>query len=161
MNEALAFVQKHRNAGALLHSNLLLVYLVGKLDRNQLSRFHHTKQYVDDFPPVEALVESFSRIHTTASVLTEVSNLGGKLGSKFFDVLRRAVGVLEEHYCASDKAVRETHFRKLGVTDSGLLSVGASVLIITADWQLYGILRSKNIDAVNFHHLRSLGVGLN
>lgn len=160
MNEAVAFVQKHRNKGALLDANLLLVYLVGKFDKNRLSDFHHTKQYVEDFPLIVRLIESFSRIHTTPNVLTEVSNLGGKLGPKFFDVLQRAVVVLEEHYCASEKAVREMQFRKLGLTDSGLLSVAARVLIVTTDWQLHGILRSKNIDAVNFHHLRSLAAGL-
>lgn len=80
MNEDLSFILKHRKNGALFDANLLLVYVVGKTDRKLLTQLHHTKQYEEDFPIIERLVEFFSVVHTTPNVLTEVSNLGRKLG---------------------------------------------------------------------------------
>ena len=153
MTEAVTFVVKHRSTGALFDANLLLVYVVGKLDKRRLSGFHHTKQYEEEFPLIEKLVESFSVLHTTPNVLTEVSNLGRKLGPAFFDLLQRIVTRLDEQYCASKDAVENPHFRKLGLTDAALI-VGAKSLVVTADADLHGILRARQIEAVNYHHLR-------
>lgn len=128
---------------------------MGKFDKSCLSRFHHTKQYVQDFPLIEKLVEYFARIYTTPNVLTEISNLSKDLGVNFFDVLQRVVQVLDEQYCASSDAVSNGEFRRLGLTDSGLLNVAKNHLVVTTDFNLYQTLRSKKIDAVNFSHLRS------
>ena len=51
MNEDLAFVDKHRNKGALVDANLLLVYVVGLADKNNLVRNPHTKQYALEWTP--------------------------------------------------------------------------------------------------------------
>ena len=59
MNEALSLVLKHRRGGALLDANLLLVYAVGKYDKNLLAVFHHTKQYTNDFALIEHLLAFF------------------------------------------------------------------------------------------------------
>ncbi|HYI94954.1 MAG TPA: hypothetical protein VEX68_15530 [Bryobacteraceae bacterium] len=153
MTEAVTFVVKHRNRGALFDANLLLVYVVGKLDKRRLSDFGHTEQYKEEFPLIEKLVESFSILHTTPNVLTEVSNLGSKLGPSFFDLLQRVVTKLDEQYCASKDAVGDPHFRKLGLTDAALI-VGAKSLVVTLDAALHSILRARKIDAVNYHHFR-------
>ncbi|MFN7932571.1 MAG: hypothetical protein U0R19_04540 [Bryobacteraceae bacterium] len=154
MNEDLAFIQKHRNRGALFDANLLIVYLVGKTGRERLTRLQHTRQYVDDYPLVERLVEYFRLIYTTPNVLTEVSNLGRKAGLDFFAHMQVMVHVLEERYITSKDAVGDPHFAVLGLTDSALLSVASETLIVTADFPLYSILRARQLDAVNFHHLR-------
>ena len=148
MNEDLFFLLKHRSKGALLDANLLLVYLVGKTNPSRLSHFHHTKQYEQDFPLLEQLVEFFPTIYTTPNVLTEVSNLGGKLGSDFFIALRNVVAVLEERYCSSKDASANPHFPRLGLTDAALCTVAAKHLVVTADFPLYQILRANKVDAV-------------
>src|SRR5437773_11765531 len=109
INEDVSFLKKHQGNGALLDANLLLVYVVGKSHPSLLSQFHHTKQYHRDFPLVERLIDVFFRtIYTTPNVLTEVSNLGGKLGGKlgeeFHSRLGKVVAVLEERYCVSKDA---------------------------------------------------------
>ena len=154
MNEDLEFLVKHRSRGALLDANLLLVYIVGKCARNQLPHFQHTKQYSDDFGLVERLVEFFPVHHTTPNVLTEVSNLGKKLGVPFFQTLSKVVHVLTEHYCCSEDAADNPGSQTFGLTDSILLSLGRQVLIVTADGRLHRFLRSQNVEAVNFHHIR-------
>lgn len=154
MNESVSFLLKHRSKGALLDANLLLVYVVGKIGASRLANLHHTKQYQHDFPLIERMVEFFPTIYTTPKVLTEVSNLGKKLGVKFYSTLGKVVAVLDERYCASKDASANAHFQKLGLTDAGLCTVAAAHLVITADFPLYQILRANNVDAVNFHHLR-------
>src|SRR4051794_6446818 len=101
MNEDLSFLWKHRSRGALLDANLLLVYVVGRTNRSRLSQLAHIKQYRDDYPLLERLVEFFPTVYTTPNVLTEVSNLGKKLGTDFFGILRKVVAVLDERYCTS------------------------------------------------------------
>ena len=154
MNEDVSFIKRYQFKGALFDANLLLVYVVGKCGKNRLLRLQHTKQYADDFDLIEKLVESFSTLYTTPNVLTEVSNLGKKCGVEFFDQLKRIVHVLDERYCASRDATLNSQFRKLGLTDSALLNLGPKFLIVTADFDLYSVLRANKVDAVNFHHLR-------
>jgi hypothetical protein len=158
MTEALQFIRKHRSTGALIDANLLLVYAVGKYDRKCLRLFPHTKQYSEDYDLVEYLVESFPTIYTTPNILTEVSNLGGKINSeRFFAILKTLVSEVQERYCLSRDAASDPIFLKLGLTDAGIMSIAAdNLLVLTADWPLYQILRSKNVDAVNINHLRQL-----
>lgn len=103
MNEDLAFLLKHRRNGAVFDANLLLVYAVGKTDRRQLAHLAHTKQYAGDFELLERLVESFS-VFATPNVLTEVSNLGKKLGPRFFGTLGQIISLIDERYCSSKDA---------------------------------------------------------
>lgn len=154
MNEDLLFIKQYQSKGALFDANLLLVYVVGKCGTNRLRQLDHTKQYADDFDTIEQLVESFAALYTTPNVLTEVSNLGKKVGVEFFDQLKRIVYVLDERHCPSKDAASNKYFRKLGLTDSALLNLGPKFLIITGDFTLYSILRANKIDAVNFNHLR-------
>lgn len=132
----------------------MLVYFVGMFCPGRLSDFKHTQQYAQDFPLIRRLAECFSVLHTTPNVLTEVSNLGKKLGHDFFGGFQKVVHVLDEHQFASRDAVESAYFKSVGLTDSGLLKIGAQVLVITTDFQLYQLLRSQNRDAVNFNHLR-------
>jgi hypothetical protein len=155
MNEDVLFIKRYQSKGALFDANLLLVYVVGKCGRNRLPNLQHTKQYAEDFPLIEKLVESFSRLYTTPNVLTEVSNLGKKVGVDFFVQLKSIVHVLDEQYCTSRDATLSIQFNKLGLTDSGLLHISPKFLIVTADFPLYSVLRANKVDAVNFDHLRS------
>jgi len=155
MNEAAAFIAKHRRRGALLDANILLVYVVGMCDIRLLPQFHHTNQYKDDFPLIRHLIKQFRLTYTTPHVLTEVSNLGKELGPKFFDALQRMVQVLDEQSCTSKDAVANVYFRRLGLTDAAHLNIARNnILVITADFPLYLTLRHSKIDAVNINHLR-------
>jgi hypothetical protein len=111
----------------------LLVYAVGKFDKSRLSDFHHTKQYKDDFQLIEYLIEFFSVLHTTPNVLTEVSNLGSKLGQRFFITLGTMVSVLQEEYCVSKDAIGNAAFGKLGLTDAGIIKVDQATQVVSND----------------------------
>ena len=170
MNEDLGFLNKHRTAGAIIDANLLLVYVVGHTDRQLLSRHHHTKQYVEDFPLVQRVIEHFASIYTTPNILTEVSNLGGKdwggkdwggkdwggkdWGGKVLLVLAALVRRLDEQYCPSGAACDDPAFHKLGLTDAGLCVLARDRLVVTTDFNLHLVLRHRGFDAINFNHLR-------
>jgi hypothetical protein len=157
VNETEEFLRKHRGKGAFLDANLLLVYAVGRWDRRLLGTFHHTKQFEGDFEWIERLVlRWFAKIYTTPNVLTEVSNLGGKLGNSFFDELKTVVAQLVETHCPSVTGTQDKKFREVGLTDSIILAVGAAnpSVVLTADFDLYCILRARQIDAININYLR-------
>jgi hypothetical protein len=157
MTEELAFITKHQHKGALLDANVLLIYLVGSFDMGLLQSYHHTQQYVDAFPLVQRLVQTFSAIYTTPNVLTEVSNLGKKLGVRFYDALQKTIPLLDERHCESKEAAVNPHFNRIGLTDSALASLALNgILVISTDYKLCLILRHQNVDAVNFNYLLKL-----
>lgn len=137
---------------------MLLVYAVGRYDHSLLRQFHHTQQYSEDFEWIDLLVKSFAEIHTTPNILTEVSNLGGKLGPNFFEELSKIIPALAEIHSPSEESCQDEKFRDLGLTDCTILAVAARLknVVLTGDFALYGILRSRNVDAINFHHLRQI-----
>jgi hypothetical protein len=154
MNEDVDFLRKHKTKGALIDANLLLVYIVGKADPRMLKRNHHTKQYESDFPLVKRVVEHFRTIYTTPNIVTEVSNLGQDLKEVFFSRLALVINNIEEQYCSSKEAATDPCFRKLGLTDAGIAHLAAGRLVVTADLALYQSLRKRQIEAVNFNHIR-------
>jgi hypothetical protein len=155
MNEDVEFLKAHKHKGALIDANLLLVYVVGRTDPRLLKRNHHTKQYEQDFPLVRDVVEYFQKVYTTPNIVTEVSNLGQDLKEQFFTTLGGVLNVVEEEYCSSKNAVTDPCFRRLGLTDAGIAHIAAKFLVVTADFALYQTLRSRNVPAVNFNHIRA------
>ena len=156
MNEDVDFLRKHRTDGAIVDANLLLVYVVGRADRRLLNRSFHTQQYEDDFPLIERIIDHFEAIYTTPNILTEVSNLGAKVGAhKVLDVVAQIIiHKLNEQYCLSRDACGDPAFQKLGLTDAGLLLLAQKHLVVTADFNLHRMLRHRGLDAINFNHLR-------
>ena len=159
MNEDFQFIEEYRNKGAIFDANLLLVYVVGKRREEYLARSKRTNSYSkQDFDLLEWLMETvFRRVYTTPNVLTEVSNLGPN-DPDFFKTLKTVIQILDEKHTASKMAVEDNSFTQLGLTDSGLLALGKEFLIVTADLPLYLTLRSRNIPAVNFTHIRPLSM---
>jgi rRNA-processing protein FCF1 len=154
------FLLKRQGSGALLDASVLLVYVVGKTDRRCLLNFAHTSQYQRDYALIERIVEMFPQIYTTPNVLTEVSNLGGKLEgalkSKFFDTLHKIINVLVEMPCASKEASASACFRRFGLTDAVLFTLAIKHLVVTTDSRLHEHLRENKLESVNIHHLRQL-----
>jgi hypothetical protein len=67
-------LQKHYRGGVLIDSNLLLLLMIGAIDRDRITTFKRTQKYSsDDFELLQQLVSKFSKIVTTPQILTEVS----------------------------------------------------------------------------------------
>ena len=161
MEYSYGLLEKHFRDPALVDSNLLLLYLVGRCDPRIIPRFQRTKKYtIEDFEILgKILGRGIGRIVTTPNVLTEVSNLATKLGDEerksFFDTMTEMVGTLDETYCPSSTAVQDQQFRKFGLTDAAILTISSQgMLVLTDDLPLYLALSHRGVDVINFTHLR-------
>ncbi len=111
---------------------------------------------------VAKLVGRFSSVFTTPNILTEVSNLSGKLGEANLPGFRAAfkskIDVIEEEYCSSRQATDSPAFAKFGLTDAGIASLvnDNDFLVLTDDLPLAYWLQSKGADVLNFNHIRFL-----
>lgn len=145
----------------LIDSNLLLLLAVGYTDRAQISRFDRLSAYTEpDFELLLQLVARAPRLITLPNVLTEVSNLAGKLREPllqaFYLVLAGKIDQLDEVQAESRRASRNVYFTRLGLTDSAiiLVAVETKCTVITTDLGLYLALEECGAGVINFNHLR-------
>jgi uncharacterized protein YaiI (UPF0178 family) len=97
---------------------------------------------------------------TTPNILTEVNSLSNQLPeeikSAYYSKIATQITNLEEHYLASNKVCTLEHFKKFGLTDSGIIdSVKDKYLVLTDDFKLASYLQNVGIDAINFNHIRT------
>ena len=156
-------IERHLRTGVLLDANLLLLYQVGRFNESAIKTFPHTKQYTtDDFRLLERVVKRFSSVVTTPNILTEVSNLSGKLNAvslkSFREAFKTTIDLVGEYYCTSKVASDGSAFLKFGLTDAGIISICRNkFLVLTDDLPLAQWLASKGIDVLNFNHIRQIG----
>jgi hypothetical protein len=130
-------IQEHANGGVLVDTNLLILLLVGQTRPELIGQYAHTKEYsVEDFQLLSRLVERFRFIRTTPHILTEVSNLSGKLQGKVLQEFR-------QHFSISVSKFEERTCR-----DS---------LVLTADFPLANVLEHLGVHVINFSNIRPLG----
>ena len=160
-NAPLQLIRRYRSKGLLLDANMLLLLLVGRVDRHFVQRFKRTNQFTaEDYNLLRRFVAGFKTLVTTPNILTEVNSLAGQLTgrykAKFFTVLAKSVeSVLQEHYVPSTDAVQMEAFPSVGLTDAGIAHlVPGRYLVLTDDLELAGRLPAMGADALNFNHLR-------
>ena len=156
-------VARYVQKGILVDTNILLLYFVGSFDPNLISSFKRTLQFtVEDFDTLLLLLDPFDKFITTPNILTEVSNLSGQLGeparTPFFQTLAEKFILMEERYIESSDAAQQEEFVKLGLTDTGILKLSKDqYLVLTDDFRLSQFLQKKDVDVINFNHVRVLG----
>lgn len=158
-----ALLQRYRRRGALVDTNLLLLYFVGSFDQKEIPKFKRTKGFAtEDYSTLLRLFEHFEKIVTTPNILTEVSNLSGQLAEylklDYFTVFAHGIILLDEHYSPSADIAKTEEFRQFGLTDAGIscLAAKGNYLVITDDFRLSQYLQKKGIDALNFNHIRPI-----
>jgi hypothetical protein len=119
-----ALIKKYRSKGLLMDANLMLAYLVGFIDERHLKSCRATTRYfgAEDFPMLCKFVSLFSKLVTTPHILTEVSNLSGKLPQhlqvEFRYLLRHLIGKLNEQSLPSIEVAAGDEFLRFGLTDT-------------------------------------------
>lgn len=145
----------------LVDTNLLLVLLVGAVDRTAITSFKRTRAYTpDDFDLLNAFVGRYQQVVVTPHVLTEASNLLGQLQPNLRGPARRVVAQLVpkllEEVAPSSELVAEPLFTRLGLTDAAIARTSrGSVTVLTDDLDLYDALARQGGDVVNFNHVRA------
>jgi hypothetical protein len=162
MPDAAALIEKHRAKGVLVDTNLLVLFLVGKVSRKRILNFKRTGDFtIEDFDLLVRLIGWFGKLIATPHVLSQVSDLTDLTGDELTEIrelFKVLVENIEESYDTSRPLVGDPVFRRLGLTDAAIATVcSRRVLVLTADVQLYVALQERDIDALNFNHIRPLG----
>jgi hypothetical protein len=145
---------------AILDTNILLFYWCSDFDLELIGTFKRINSFVaQDVALLKRTLSLFSALRTTPHVLTEVSNLANALPkwqkeawSEFF---AKHIEVLSEEWIPATEISHEPAF-SLGLTDAGLYKLASDNVIMTIDFPLSNYLESKQLNVVNFTHLRGL-----
>lgn len=155
-------IESYRYKGILIDTNILLLWLVGSVNRQRISKFNRTQQFAaEDYDILLRLLEYFfPKIITTPNILTEVNSLANQLGeperSQCFEKLSEVAIELKEYHIKSVVAVSVSSFTRFGLTDCGILELARDrYLVLTDDFKLARHLQSSNVDVINFNHLRN------
>jgi hypothetical protein len=146
--------------GLVLDANLLVLLVVGSASRDYIGRHKRLQAYtVDDYETLASLVDEAQSVSTTPNALTEASNIASQIAEPARTHIRQtlavAIGVLQERYIASSDACGKPEFIRVGLTDTVMLdAVGQREVLLTADLDLYLSALARQIEAVNFNHLR-------
>lgn len=154
--------QKYKNQGILIDTNILLLWVVGTVNRSRISKFNRTEKFIpEDFDLLVKVLAYFSKIITTPNILTEVNSLANQLGEPersqclfLFGTIER----LDEPYLESKIAAGVESFTKFGLTDCGIITLAKDkYLVLTDDFKLANYLYSVGIDTINFNNIREYG----
>ena len=162
MLDAAALIEKHRAKGVLVDTNLLVLFLVGRVNRQRILNFKRTGDFtIEDYDLLVRLVDWFGKLIATPHVLSQVSDLTDLTGDELTEIrelFKVLVENIEESYDPSRLLVGDPAFKRLGLTDAAIATVCCrGVLVLTADAKLHVALQERDIDALNFNHIRPLG----
>lgn len=153
---------KYQGRGAIVDTNLLLLFVVGACNPERITTFKRTKTFsVDDYALLRRFIESFKVIRTTPSILTEVSNhlghLPENLRGEHFSAFSACIENLLEIYEPSATLSKDQSFVRFGLTDAAVVNDAKdNHIVLTDDFPLSGYLQSAGVDAINFNHLRMI-----
>jgi hypothetical protein len=150
----------------LTDANLLLLSIVGSIDKSLIPKFDHTSKYsAEDYDLLNAILLRASELLTTPHILTEVSNLSGKLRGKYRlsarQLLASYIVISSEMHVAALGAVSEPTYERLGVTDAVLMTIkDVDVAVLTDDFDLYAARSSAGLPVWYFGHVRTGSLSL-
>ncbi len=110
-------ILKYRSLGVLLDTNILLLHLIGSLNRDYVASFKRTQTFaLEDFDTLQLFLGRFSIFSTTPNVMTEVSNLVDKIdeGRKedFNALFAEHITLLREHYVETASISGNAYFSR-------------------------------------------------
>jgi hypothetical protein len=126
-----------------LDTNLLILFVVGLADSKLISVHKRLRAYsISDFDLLSSMIAMSSGVMVTPNTLSEASNLLRQISGPAADAISSALKLMIENtseiYVKSSIASARPEFLHLGLTDSVLLEINASdVVVITADLDLY------------------------
>ena len=146
--------------GAFIDTNLLILLVVGLVDRRLVGAHRRTRSFTpQNYDLLLGMIKRLERVFVTPNTLTEASNLlENRHDTRFLEQLRILIEGSEEIIVASATAARNRAFARLGLTDAALLEVvSAERPLITVDLDLYNAALAKGEEAaLNFTHLQNL-----
>ena len=154
------FSRNARENGLLIDTNLLVLLIVGLVNRDRISRFKRTTSYSSaDWDLLSGILERISLRYTLPHVLAEVSTLTDLKGPELDiarEVLLRLIKELCELQLTSFDACATPLYRRLGLTDAAIAEAARRhrCSVLTADSDLYVALANEGSSVAMFDHLR-------
>ncbi len=156
------FDRNARFRGILVDTNLLVLLVVGSVNRDRIPRFKRTSIYAPaDWDLLMGILEQIPRRYSIAHILAEVSTLTDLKGPELQiarAILHNVISLLEELPIASLDACGSAHYRRLGLTDAaiGLAVKQHGCSVITNDSDLYLTLLEEGASVLKFDDLRAM-----
>ena len=148
-------------APLLVDANLLVLFVIGTVNRNRIATFKRTSKYSPaDYDLLLRIVDRYKPLLTVPHVMAEVSNLTdlpGLEGIAARQVVKEVIELCEEVDMASASAAAHVFYEALGLTDAaiGALVEARGCVVLTDDLQLYLRLHGQGVTAINFAHMQA------
>ena len=114
MLDAGALIEKHRAKGVIVDTNLLVLFLVGTVNRQRILNFKRTGDFtIEDYDLLVRLISWFGKLIATPHVLSQVSDLTDLTGDELTavrNIFKVLVDQVEESYDASRLLVGDSAF---------------------------------------------------
>jgi hypothetical protein len=150
-----------KNEALLLDTNVLLLFIVGTVDRERIGQVGATEQFDQDaYDLLAKIVQRFKVAVTTPHVMAETSNLlcrgaDGVLADALLVRLKEMTIVLNERFVTVKKLARASIAWPLGVADTGIVEAAEKgCVVLSVDAGLCGELNRRGLAVQNFNHLR-------
>jgi hypothetical protein len=162
MLDANALIEKHRAKGVLVDTNLLVLLLVGRVNRHRILKFKRTENFtIQDYDLLVRLIKWFGRLIAAPHVLSQVSDLTDLPGKELHTIreLFKSLVIedIQETYDESHTLVRDPTFGRFGLADAAIAAIcSRGTLVLTTDLLLQLALQGRGMDALNFNHIRML-----
>ena len=161
MDEVFELIEKHRNNGILLDTNLMVLLLVGLVNPERIVGFKRTSHYSKhDFERLVGVVDQFERRYITPGIWAEVNNLTDLKGDELQLVrahFKQQAELVIEHHSPARDLVAHAAFSRLGFTDASICELAKQpILVLTDDLDLHMWLQEHDVDSVKFTWLRRL-----
>lgn len=162
MLDALGLIKKHRGRGVFVDTSLLVLFLVGLVNRGRIGNFKRTGDFsTEDFELLSRLLEHFGKpLVATPYVLSQVSDLTDLEGdelNRIRKLFKATFETADERYDSAKKLMDSKVFERLGLADASIAAAGKrEILVLTTDLDLYMTLQMSNFDSLNFNHVRPL-----
>ena len=161
MHDASSLIEKHLTKGVLLDTNLLVLYLIGKVNPKRILNHKRTAGYeIDDFYLLDSPVGGFGKLIITPHLLSQTSDLAAFDGAERGQcrlIFKALIQAMDERYDESRFVVEDPAFSYLGLADAAIAMASQnSLLVMTDDLDLHRALTQRGADALNFNHVRQL-----
>jgi hypothetical protein len=155
-------IRPPHNKRLLIDTNLLVLWVIGAMNPNQISTFKRTNQYSsEDYKLLLSFIDRFRVILTTPSILTEASNLLEGYtykGQYALSLLERIAQKTQEvfHSSSSIMDIHSTSYLKFGLSDALIHRVALDdCIVLTDDLNFCSYLQGQGLLAINFNNLRT------
>lgn len=163
------YIRHYREDGILLDTNVLLLYWAYRFDKTLIGGKRLEKYTLDAAELLDACVAQFQRILTTATILTEFSNLFAQMlsGRKKRDMFAQMLPLFTAptpptvlHRSIDGIALEAEVFQSLGFTDASIVAIAQGQhFVLTDDLDLFLTIQKRGSATIHFTHMRE-AVGL-